>query len=120
MVRILSYLLIGFSAGTISGLIGIGGGIIITPLLILLFEFSQHTAQGTTLALMVPPIGILAAYTYYKSGHVDVNAAIYICISFVIGGLIGSKFAMTIPRETLQRIFGFAMIIIGFYMIFRK
>ncbi len=80
MVNIILYILIGLLSGTISGLIGIGGGVIIVPSLIYLFKLSQQQAQGTTLALLVPPIGLLAAWTYYKQGFVNLNMAIFICL----------------------------------------
>ena len=120
MVKIFQYLALGLVAGSLSGTIGIGGGIILVPALVLIFEFSQHQAQGTTLALMVPPIGIFAAYTYFKAGHVDIKAAAFICAGFVIGGLIGAKFAVNLPREILQKVFGFVLLTIGIYMIFKK
>ncbi len=77
-MNILCYLILGSVAGALSGALGIGGGIIIVPSLVLLFGLSQHTAQGTTLALMVPPIGLLAAWTYYKQGFVDIKIAAFI------------------------------------------
>ena len=116
----LLYILIGLVAGTISGIVGIGGGVIIVPTLILLFGFSQHDAQGTTLALLVPPIGIFAAYTYYKSGYVDITVAAFICLGFVIGGLIGAKIAIDLPKEVLQKVFAGVIIAIGIYMFFKK
>jgi uncharacterized membrane protein YfcA len=79
MTNILLYLLLGLVAGSFSGLIGIGGGTIIVPALVFLFGLSQHQAQGTTLALLVPPIGFLAAWTYYKQGYVDLRIAALIC-----------------------------------------
>lgn len=105
-MMILLYLLLGLVTGVFSGLIGIGGAIIIIPVLVLLFGLQQHTAQGTTLALMVPPIGLLAAWTYYKAGHVDLKIAAVICVGFFVGGLIGAKFATQIPADTLRKIFG--------------
>ena len=85
-MNIFLYLLLGLIAGTFSGLIGTGGAIIIIPTLVLLFGLSQHMAQGTTLALMVPPIGLLAAWTYYKAGFVDLKIAGLICLGFFVGG----------------------------------
>lgn len=120
MNEILIYIVLGLVAGTLSGLIGIGGGIIIVPALVLLLGFTQHQAQGTTLALMVPPVGILAAWTYYKSGHVDLKAAFLMCIGFFIGGLIGAKLANAIPDIHLEKIFGFALLVIAIKMIFFK
>ncbi|MBN2510221.1 MAG: sulfite exporter TauE/SafE family protein [Spirochaetales bacterium] len=120
MIQLFFYLLLGLFAGTASGLIGIGGGIIIVPALVILFGMTQHQAQGTTLALMVPPIGLLAAYTYWKAGYVNVKIAAFVCLGFFLGGLIGSKFAVGIPESLLQKIFGGIMIGIGMYMIIRK
>ncbi len=120
MMNGLLYVFLGLLAGTLSGLIGIGGGIIIIPALVLLFGFSQHAAQGTTLALMVPPVGILAAWTYYKQGHVDLNAALFICLGFFFGGLLGAKFATAIPNIVLEKIFGVSLLVVALKMIFFK
>ncbi len=119
-MNLLFYILLGLVAGTFSGLIGIGGAIIIIPCLVLLFGLSQHTAQGTTLALMVPPIGLLAAWTYYKHGFVDLKIAGLICLGFFAGGLIGAKFAAEIPDEILRKIFGVVLLLASLKMIFFK
>jgi uncharacterized membrane protein YfcA len=118
MTNIFLYLLLGLVAGTLSGLIGIGGGTIIVPALVFLFGFSQHLAQGTTLALLVPPIGILAAWTYYKQGYVDLHVAALICIGFFFGGLLGAKFATKLSDIALERVFGVALLLISLKMIF--
>ena len=120
MFEIVLYILLGLFAGTLSGLIGIGGGVIIVPAIIILFGLTQHQAQGTTLALLIPPIGLLAVWTYYREGHVDLLMATFICIGFFIGGLFGAKLAMEIPTEMLKKIFGIMMILIGLYMVFVK
>jgi uncharacterized protein len=120
MTQILLYILLGILAGFLSGMIGIGGGVIIVPALIFLFGLSQHMAQGTTLALLVPPIGILAAWTYYKQGFVDLKIAAFICAGFVIGGLLGAKFAVNLSNLTLQRVFGVALLLISVKMIWGK
>jgi uncharacterized membrane protein YfcA len=114
------FLLLGLIAGIFSGLIGIGGATIIIPVLVLLFGLSQHTAQGTTLALMVPPIGLLAAWTYYRAGYVDLKIAALICIGFFVGGLIGAKFAAEIPDLLLRRIFGVVLFLMSLRMILFK
>ena len=114
------YLLLGLIAGTFSGLIGIGGGTIIVPALIFLFGMSQHLAQGTTLALLVPPIGFLAAWTYYKQGYVDLRIAALICMGFFFGGLLGAKFATRLSNVVLERVFGLALLLISLKMIFAK
>jgi uncharacterized membrane protein YfcA len=120
MYSILSYLMLGLLAGGLSGLIGIGGGIIIVPALVFLFGMSQHQAQGTTLALLVPPIGILAAYTYYRQGFVNLKVAGFICIGFIIGSLFGARFATAISDTNLQRIFGVALLLVAIKMICSK
>jgi len=119
-MNVFFYLLLGLVAGIFSGLIGIGGAIIIIPSLVLLFGLSQHTAQGTTLALMVPPIGLLAAWTYYKQGFVDFKIAGLICLGFFFGGLAGAKFATDIPEDILRKIFGVILLAASLRMIFYK
>jgi len=119
-VQILLYILLGLMAGGFSGLIGVGGGVIIVPALVFLFGFAQHTAQGTTLALLVPPIGLLAAWTYYQEGYVDIHVAALICLGFFVGGLLGAKFANYLSNLALERVFGVAMLLISLKMIFAK
>jgi len=120
MHNIIIYLILGVAAGILSGLIGIGGGTIIIPALVFLLGFSELQAQGTTLALMVPPIGILAALTYYKQGYVDLRAAAFICLGFLFGGLFGAKIAVGLPNVILQRLFGIFLFFISLRMIFVK
>lgn len=120
MTSVSLYLLLGLVAGTFSGLIGIGGGTIIVPVLVFLFGLSQHQAQGTTLALLVPPIGFLAAWTYYEQGYVDLRIASLICIGFFFGGLIGAKFAAKLSNVALERVFGGALLLISLKMTFAK
>jgi uncharacterized protein len=114
------YLVFGLVAGILSGLLGIGGGIIVVPVLVLLCGFSQHAAQGTTLAMMVPPIGLLAAWAYYKDNNVDLKVAGLMCIGFFIGGFFGAKFATALSGVTLSRIFGVAMLVVSIKMILAK
>ncbi len=119
-MNIFLYVLLGLVTGVFSGLIGIGGAIIIIPSLVLLFGLSQHTAQGTTLALMVPPIGLLAAWTYYKAGFVDLKIAALICAGFFFGGLIGARFATEISEQHLRKIFGLVLLLTSIRMILFK
>jgi len=120
MGNIIPYLLLGLVAGILSGLVGIGGGILIVPALVFLFGFSHQQAQGTTLALLVLPIGILAAWTYYKHGFVDVKVAAMIAAGFIVGSLLGARFVTGLPNSTLEKIFGTFLVLIGLKMIFGK
>lgn len=119
MPNLILYMIIGLFAGVISGLIGIGGGIIVVPCLIYIFGFSQHSAQGTTLAMMIPPIGLLAAWAYYKQGHVNIPVAGLICLGFIIGGYFGAKLAIGLPEVILRKIFGVSLLIIAGYLIIK-
>lgn len=119
-MQVLLYLLLGLVAGILSGVVGIGGGTIIIPALVFLFGFTQHKAQGTTLALMVPPIGMLAAWTYYKQGFVDLRAALFIVLGFFIGGLLGARVAVGIPDAVLRKVFGVYLLIVAAQMFFGK
>ena len=119
-MNFLLFIALGLAAGILSGLLGIGGGILIVPALVLVFGLSPHLAQGTTLALMVPPIGLLAAWTYYKQGQVDIKIAALICLGFFFGGLIGAKFAASINPMMLKKLFGFALLIAALKMILAK
>jgi uncharacterized membrane protein YfcA len=115
---LLGLLAIGIVAGYFSGLVGIGGGVIIVPALVLFFGFSQYVAQGTTLALLIPPIGILAVMKYYKEGYVDIKTAAVICIGFVLGGYLGSVTAIGISQITLKRIFAIVLVGLGIKMFY--
>ena len=112
--------LIGAAAGVFSGLLGIGGGLIMIPALGLLLGYSQHMAQGTTLAVMVFPIGIFAALEYYKSGNVNLSAVIVIAVAFIAGGWLGAKWAMRIDASMLKRIFAVFLIVIGIKTLLGK
>lgn len=114
------YVLLGLVAGMLSGLIGIGGGVIIVPALVLLFGFSQHQAQGTTLALLVPPIGLPAAWAYFKHGQVNFEVAMFVCVGFFVGGFLGAKMATGLSNIVLERVFGVAMLGIAMKMLLTK
>lgn len=113
-------LIIGVVAGVLSGIVGIGGGVIVIPALVFLLNYSQQTAQGTTLALMVPPIGLLAAWTYYKEGFVDIRAAAIICVGFIVGSYFGAKWATGISQEALKKIFSLILVLVAIKMFFSK
>jgi len=110
---------IGLAAGLLSGLIGVGGGIIVVPALVYLLGLTQHSAQGTSLALMLPPIGILAAMNYYKAGELNVKYAAIIALAFIIGGYFGSKLSLTfISEEVMKKIFGIIMFAVSIKLVF--
>ncbi len=119
MLNLLLYIAIGVFAGMMSGLIGIGGGIIVVPCLIYIFGFSQHAAQGTTLAMLIPPIGLFAAWAYYKQGYVNIPVAGLICLGFLLGGYFGAKFAIGFPEVVLRKTFGVCLLVIAGYMIIK-
>ncbi|OFX95937.1 MAG: permease, partial [Bacteroidetes bacterium GWE2_41_25] len=96
---------IGIVTGVLAGLLGIGGAIVMIPALVFLMGFNQHMAQGTSLAVMLPPIGIIAAYNYYKVGQVNLTYALILAACFLIGSYFGSKLALNLPQATLKKIF---------------
>lgn len=110
MAQDLCFVAPGVGAGLLSGLIGIGGGVIIVPVFVFLCGFSQHEAQGTTLALLVPPIGLPVAWTYYRAGYVNFEVALLICAGFFLGGVLGARFATGLPNVLLERVFGIPML----------
>lgn len=120
MTTFLLLIIIGFLAGTLSGLVGVGGGILMVPLLIVLLGLGQHQAQGTALFAMLPPIGILAAMNYYKEGLVKWEYATVIALTFVVGGYIGSKLSLSLPPQTVRKVFGAVMLIAAIKLIFSK
>lgn len=113
-------ILLGMAAGVASGLVGIGGGVILVPALVFLFGLTQHQAQGTTLALMVPPIGIIAAWSYWREGFVDLRIAGLICVGFLIGSLLGARFSISLSNVSLQKAFGVFLLLLSLKMIFNK
>lgn len=119
-MQILQIVILGLLAGGLSGLVGIGGGIIIVPALVFLLGFSQQTAQGTSLAMLLLPTGILAVITYYKAGHIDVKVALLLALGFVFGALFGAKVANTIPTPILKKIFGGVLMLVALRMILLK
>ncbi len=114
------YLFMGLVAGVFSGFLGLGGGVVIVPALVYILGFTQHQAQGTTLAMMIPPIGLLAALKYYSQGNVNVKVALFLCLGFFVGGFFGAKFVEKIPDELLKKCFGFLLLFVSLKMIFGK
>jgi hypothetical protein len=117
---ILILLIIGIITGVLAGMLGIGGGLIVIPALVMVMGMSQQSAQGTSLAMMLPPIGILAAYNYYKAGHVDIKIALLLAFAFIIGSYFGSKIAIKLPQDILKKIFGAFLLLVAVKMLFWK
>ena len=120
LVQVLILLIIGFMGGTISGALGVGGMIIIVPSLVFFMGLTQHQAQGTSLAMMLLPIGILGVMNYYKAGHVRISYALVMMAAFIIGAYLGSKFSIQIPAKNLKQIFGLLLVIVGIKMTLGK
>lgn len=117
---ILSLVIIGIMAGILSGLVGVGGGVVMVPMLVLFLGFSQHQAQGTSLAVLVVPVTAIAVYNYYKEGYIDWRYAAIIAVFFVIGGYFGSKLAINIDQKMLKKIFGVVLLVIAGKMLLEK
>jgi uncharacterized membrane protein YfcA len=111
------YGILGAAAGVLSGLFGLGGGAIVIPALVFLFGMGQHEAQGTSLAMLLPPIGLLAAWRYWKSGYVDIGVAAILALTFVVGAAVGAHYAVKISQVHMARLFGGALVAIGVLMI---
>lgn len=120
LTTILVLLLIGAAAGFASGFVGVGGGIIIVPALVFFLGYSQHMAQGTSLTLMLPPIGLLGFYNYYKSGNTNVTAALVIAAAFILGAYFGSKISISMDQRMVKRIFGAVMMLAAAKLLFTK
>jgi uncharacterized membrane protein YfcA len=117
---IILYVLLGATAGVFSGLLGIGGGIILVPMLVLLVGLTQQQAQGTTLILLTAPFGLLAALTYYQSGYADLRIAAILGIGFFFGAFLGAKVATNVPNVVLQKVFGVALLVVAAYLLLSK
>ncbi len=112
--------LIGISAGFIGGSMGVGGGVVMIPALIFFMGFSQKEAQGTSLAVLSMPVLMVAAYNYYREGYINIKYALIMIVTFIVGGYLGSKFAMYMPSATLKKIFAVFLIIIGIKTLLGK
>jgi uncharacterized membrane protein YfcA len=117
MDTILILLLIGLAAGFLGGLVGIGGGVLIVPALVLLLGLSQHLAQGISLAMILFPVGILGVINYYKNGYVDLRYAGLLAIGFFAGSYLGSKFSLSLPQDTVKKIFAVVMILLSIKLL---
>ena len=117
IATILVLIMIGLCAGLLSGFVGVGGGLIIVPALVYFMGLTQHQAQGTSLLLMLPPIGILAVMNYYKAGNINWWYGGIIALAFIIGGYFGSKISLKLHPGAVKLIFGIIMIYVSFKMI---
>lgn len=115
---ILILVAVGICAGMLSGLVGVGGGIIIVPALVFFLGFTQKMAQGTSLGILLLPVGILGVVQYYKQGYIDMRVVVIISLAFLFGSYFGSKIALSLPQETVKKIFAALMIIIAIKMLF--
>lgn len=107
---------LGAVAGVFSGIFGIGGAVIVIPALVYIFGFEQQTAQGTSLAMLLPPIGLLATWRYWNAGHVNLTIALILATTFFIAAAVGAHFAVQLPQVLMKRLFGGALAIIGIFM----
>jgi uncharacterized membrane protein YfcA len=110
-------ILIGLAAGILGGMVGIGGGVVIVPALVYFLAFSQHEAQGNSLALMLFPVGILGVINYYKKGYVDFRYAGLLAIGFVVGSYLGSRFSLSLPQLTVKKVFAVVMLLVALKML---
>jgi uncharacterized membrane protein YfcA len=114
------YVGLGLVAGIFSGIFGIGGATIMIPVMVYVLGFTQHQAQGTTLAAMVPPIGLLAAWRYWQAGNVKLSIAAFICAGFFVGGLFGANLVQGVPDPLLKKLFGVFLLFVSLKMILGK
>jgi uncharacterized protein len=120
ITQIILIILIGLAGGFLSGTFGVGGGIIIVPALVLLIGMTQSAAQGTSLTMMLAPVGILAVINYYKAGYVNLKYAVLLMVFFVIGSYFGSKLAIHLSDKALKQAFGILLLLAGFKMVLGK
>lgn len=119
-MQIVGFIVLGLAAGVLAGLAGVGGGIIIVPLLVFAFGFTQHMAQGTSLAVLIPPVGLLAMLKYYKAGDVNLKAAALIAAGILIGSVFGAKLALDLPQATLKKVFGVVLLLASMRYLLMK
>ena len=119
-MNIVLYIALGLVAGSFAGIFGIGGGLILIPAMTFFLKMTQHQAQGTTLAILVPPIGILAAWRYYQNGHVNLPIAGFICLGFLFGGLLGASLVQGVSDPVLKKCFAVFLFLVSVNMFFSK
>jgi len=111
---------VGILAGILAGMVGIGGGLVIVPMLVYLFHMDQHTAQGTSLAILLPPSGLFAFLAYYKAGHVDLRLAGLIIVGIFLGGYLGGEWAQQLSGPMLRKVFAVCMMLAAINMFFKN
>ena len=119
-IQILTLAIIGLMAGVFSGTLGVGGAIIVIPSLIFFMGLTQHQAQGTSLAFMVPPATLMAAINYSKNGYVNWKYALVLAVMFFVGTYFGSLLSVSLNEKVLKKIFGGLMLLVALKMIFSK
>ncbi len=120
ITQLIILIIAGLLAGFVGGSMGVGGGIILVPTMVFFFGMTQHEAQGTSLATLLAPIGILAVMNYYKGGYVNIRYAIVLSIMFILGSYLGSLMSIHLPDRILKQMFGILMLAVGVKMIFGK
>lgn len=115
---ILIIIMVGLAAGMLSGLVGIGGGVVIVPALVLILGMSQKSAQGTSLGMLLLPAGILGVMQYYKGGHIDFKVVLFLAIGFILGNLFGSKIALSLSDTNLKKVFAIFIMLVSIKMLF--
>ena len=115
---IIALIVVGLLAGILSGLVGLGGGVIIVPALVFLLGFSQHQATGTSLGILLLPAGIFAVMNYYKKGFIDIKVVLLIFVGFLLGGWVGSKISLSVNETTLKKVFAIALLLIAGKVLF--
>lgn len=118
LITIVGLLLLGICAGNVGGVAGVGGGIIVVPALVYCFGFSQHLAQGTTLAMMIPPIGLLAAREYYLKGYVHLSACLFLISGYLLGSYLGGRLAVHLPDYIIKKIFACFILLVALKILF--
>ena len=110
--------IVGLLAGMLSGLVGLGGGVIIVPALVFFLGFTQHQAQGTSLGILLLPAGIFAVMNYYKKGYIDLKVVLLLFVGFLVGGYLGSKLSLSMPEAILKKVFACALVLIAVKVLF--
>ena len=118
MQTLIILIIIGLMAGMLGGMVGVGGGIVIVPALVFFLGFSQKMAQGTSLGILLLPVGLLGVWQFYKEGYVDLRVVLIISAGFFAGSYLGSKLALSLSQETVKKAFAVLLIVVALKMLF--